>query len=90
MKAKDVRQVAHWAWGMIWNPPLVWNNQDGTFSHAENVRRFKGQFTRWDMRPLWFHTAFTKRRACGCRKRWWGTPTIWCMDCARLDLDADL
>lgn len=89
MNAKDARKVARWTWGMIWNRPLVWKHQDGTFSHAEKVRRFKGPFSRWDMRPLIFHTAFTKRLDCGCRERF-GKRPIWCMDHAIGDLSEKL
>lgn len=87
--AASARDTLHWAWGMIWNPPLVWMNQDGTFSHTEQVNRFRGKFTRWDMRPLWFHTAFTTKLSCGCRKRLGIKRTIWCMDCCSFELGED-
>lgn len=86
MKAKDVREVAHWTWGMIWNPPLVWVNRDGTHSHTERVGRFRGNFTRWSIRPMIFHYAFTTRLECGCRKRFGVRRTIWCSDCLGLNL----
>lgn len=86
MRAKDVRQIAHWSWGMIWNRPLVWENADGTFSHTEKVRRFKGPFSRWTIRPMIFHTAFTTRPDCGCRKRFGLWRTIWCSKCSKIEL----
>lgn len=82
----SVRHTAQWAWRMIWNPPLVWNNPDGTYSHSEQTNRFRGDFTRWDMRPMWFHTALTTHLDCGCRKRLGRKRTIWCMDCAGIEL----
>jgi hypothetical protein len=78
-----------WLWGMVRNPPLVWENLDGTSSHTEQVPRF-GNMSRWDLRPHWMHTVLTTGHACGCRKRLGLWRTIYCMDHAGLSLGDDV
>ncbi len=82
-----MRRTLVWVWGMIWNPPLIWEHPDGTFCHTEKVNRFRGHCTRWDLRPMWFHTILTTRQACGCRRRLGLKHTIICGDCAGFNLD---
>lgn len=79
-----------WAWSMIRNPDMVWLNEDGSVFETEHVPRFGGEYmNRWSLRPMWMHYAFTTKPGCGCRKRFGLWNTIWCMDHARFDLDAD-
>lgn len=82
-------RTLRWLWGLIRNPELVWLNPDGTVYRTEKVNRFRGPFTRWDLRPYWFDTILTTHAACGCRKRFGLWHTVWCMDCCGFNLDDD-
>lgn len=82
-----MNRTTEWAWGMVRNPPLVWNNEDGSFSHTEQVPRFGGDFNRWALRPMWMYRLLTTNPGCGCRRRFGLWRTIYCMDHAEFSLD---
>jgi hypothetical protein len=79
----DIKETRYWLWSMVFNPPLVWVDQDG-HEEKEQVSRKRKWRT---FRPAWTYSIFTTRQPCGCSKRYWGKQVMICWPHVKKELE---